>query len=322
MRPRIPRIVVIGPSYVDMAIKCDTFPSAGESVEGTGFSYIPTGSGVVSAIEASLCDCDVNLISKVGDDCQGQTIRSYLEEKKVSTEFVYTAQAISTGAIVTMVNGTGENMSCVAEGANRSLQVDEIKAAPTEQLISSADACLIRTGVSREIGRAAIQLCKLYQTRVVLELPMETRDETELEFLDWPSDFYDVDVLIPDVSNGSLVSDPAVGIVHNLKFLGSGLVARGVKYVVIKMGHRGCCVVSRDGVDQIRGFSLEGVIEQGASGDAFAGALAASCGAGDQINDAARFAQAACELAGQKFSTPDSLPRKAEIIELLQSQRD
>ena len=56
--------------------------------------------------------------------------------------------------------------------------------------------------------------------------------------------------------------------------------------------------------------------------EAFAGALAASIAAGDHSKNAARFAAAAGALACSRFGSPETLPSKEEIIELLQEQPD
>ena len=52
--------------------------------------------------------------------------------------------------------------------------------------------------------------------------------------------------------------------------------------------------------------------------DAFAGALAASCAVGDDIRRAVKFASAAWALACTKFGSIETMPKKAEIIQLLQ----
>ena len=38
MAVRIPRVVVIGATYVDMTVRCDRIPDAGQTVTGSGFS--------------------------------------------------------------------------------------------------------------------------------------------------------------------------------------------------------------------------------------------------------------------------------------------
>jgi sugar/nucleoside kinase (ribokinase family) len=76
-------------------------------------------------------------------------------------------------------------------------------------------------------------------------------------------------------------------------------------------------VVDRDGADQIPTFDVE-LVDQAGSLDAFAGALAASCAVGDDMRQAVKFASAAGALASAKFGSMETMPKKAEIIQLLQ----
>ncbi|MBW2561616.1 MAG: hypothetical protein JRE40_12285 [Deltaproteobacteria bacterium] len=91
---------------------------------------------------------------------------------------------------------------------------------------------------------------------------------------------------------------------------------------MIRAGSKGCFAIHRDGAVHVPGVIVDRVVEQGCCSDIFAGALAASCGSGDQCDDAVKFAVAASEIAATKFGSIDAFPTKEEIIELLQNQRD
>ena len=209
MPGRIPKVVVIGPAYVDMAIKCGEVPQPGQTVEGSGFSCMPTGPGPNRVIEAALCGCETYLLGKVGDDLFGEMVRANLTSYGVNTDFVYTAQAKSTGIIVTMVDSIGENSSCVCAGANRALRNDEVACASAEQLIGSADVCLIHGDVPREVVTTAIMTANLYKTKVILEAQLTVKNGDKPHESDWPLGYYSVNVLIPDF--GQSAGGAAVG---------------------------------------------------------------------------------------------------------------
>jgi ribokinase len=99
------------------------------------------------------------------------------------------------------------------------------------------------------------------------------------------------------------------------------LVAKGAANVVLRLGSRGCLIVNRDGTHHIPGIGIEPG-DRTTCADAFAGALAASIGAGDDLVRAVRFAYAAEVLSAGRFGGPDALPNKEEIIEQLQKQPD
>ena len=317
MAGRIPKVVVVGPTYVDMVIKCQDFPRPGDIVEGFGASCVPTGTGPNRAVEAAFCDCDVSLISKVGEDPFGEMAKANLRRWGINTEHVHTASAMSTGVIMTMVDSKGENSSCISAGANRALSGDEIASVSTESLIAAADVCLIDGDLPLNAVVMAIRMAELHKTKIILETPAEEKAVSRAADLDWPMEYYSVDVLIPNFSKLSEGAELGAASAGEMKLIASELVAQGIGCVLIKMGSRGVFLADRADTTHIPWFDLD-VVDHTACGDAFAGALAASCGSGDDPRSAVKFACAAASLCQAKFGAQDSLPKKEKIIELLQ----
>lgn len=317
MTGRIPKIVVLGPAYVEMAVKCAQFPQVGEVVDGSGFSCVTVGSGSNRAIEASLCGCETYLIGKVGEDDFGRMIKQNLDRYGVHIDFIYTVGAMSTGTIVTISDSTGENSSCICAGANRSLSSGEVGCAEAEQLIGSADVCLIDGNLPEDAIATAIRTAKLYRSKVILETEFDIDPASGVEGVVFAKEYYSVDVLIPRF-RGVSVCDSVSGNFGEFKFIGSELVARGIESVVM-MGVRDSLIVDKNGTTHVKGFEVDHVDRSGCS-DAFAGALAASFGAGDEAVDAVRFAAAAGAITCTKFGSQDALPRKDEILKLLLEQ--
>ncbi|MDH4237925.1 MAG: ribokinase [Phycisphaerae bacterium] len=316
MLERIPKVVVVGGTYVDMAIKCRQIPPPGRSVSGSALSYTTTGPGPNQAMEAALCGCEVYLISKVGGDTFAQMAKETLAEFNVNIDFVYSAEAKNTGVIVTLVNSAGENASCVYTGANSALRSQEINAA--EQVISEADVCLVHGRLPHKAIVRAIRCAKLHNTKIILNpaRPIEQPNQTSGEL---PIEYFSVDILIPNLYEAADITDQSDAGIRTAKLIGSDLVARGVNCAVITMGKRGCMVVDRSSADHIPAFEVE-LVDQTCRGDAFAGALAAYCAVKDDVREAVKFASAAGALACTKFGSTEALPTKAEIIELLQKE--
>ena len=314
------KIVVIGSAYIDMAIRCDNFPLPGQTAAGTGFSYSITGSGPNQAIQAALCGCQVVLVGKVGKDSFGDMIRQNLAQFGIDTDFIYAAEAKNTGVSLTTVNNAGENTCCVSVGANKALIADDITTESLEQLIRDSDICLINGELPKETVIAAIRSANLNKTKVILD-PALSSESIQRQDYDFPIDYYSADIVIPDFAEAAELAQSQTNNIHAAKLLGMDILARGVAEVVVKLGRRGAIVIDRNGVENIEPFEVNYVDHAGCS-DAFAGALAASCAVGDDIRTAARFASAAGALACSKFGAQESLPRKGEIIELLQKQSD
>jgi ribokinase len=327
MSGRIPKVVVVAGTYVDMAIRCGQIPSPGQSVTGSALSYTADGSGPNQAVAAALCGCEVHLISKVGGDPFAKMAKASIADFNVNTDFVYTAEAKNTGVIVTLVNAAGGNAACYYTGANSALRPQDIDAA--EQIISEADVCLIHGRLPQEAIVRAVRSAKVHGTKVILNpaKPIESRPAESQQNSDLPIEYFSVDILIPNLYEAADIAkapakrspDHSAANIRTAKLIGSDLVARGVKYAVITMGKRGCMVIDRNSADHIPAFEVE-LVDQTGRGDAFAGALAAYCAVKDDIRDAAKFASAAGALACTKFGSIEALPMKADIIELLQKE--
>lgn len=319
MSGRTPKIVVIGATYIDIAVKCENIPTQGQSVHGSGLSCKSDGPGLNQAVQAALCGCDVHLISKVGACPFAQMVRESLQEYNVNTEFVLTAEAMNTGAIVTLVNSTGENATCTCTGANSALTVHDIKAA--DKLISEADVCLIHGQLPQTTIVEAIRAAKVNGVKVILNpaRPLEYQNNTESLTHDLPPEFFSADILIPNLYEAAEITAQSAVNLNVGKLIGSDLVARGVDSAVITMGKRGCMIVDRVGADHMPAFEIE-LVDHTGTGDAFAGALAAYCAVKDDIRDATEFASAAGALACTKFGSIEAMPTRAEIIELLQQE--
>jgi ribokinase len=316
MPGRVPKVVVVGGTYVDMAIRCGQIPSAGQSVGGSVLSYAVTGPGPNQAAEAALCGCEVHLVSKVGGDPFAQMARESLAEFNVNSNFVYTAEAKNTGIVVTLVDAEGENAGCIYSGANNALQPRDIEAA--EQVISEADVCLIHGRLPQKAIVAAIRCAEVHGRKVILN-PARPIEQSGQENIDLPIEYFSANVLIPNLYEAADITDKSAANIRTAKLIGSDLVARGADSAVITMGKRGCMVVDRNGADHISAFEVE-LVDQTGRGDAFAGALAAYCAVRDDVREAVKFASAAGALACTKFGSIEALTTKAEIIELLQKE--
>ncbi len=313
---RIPKVVVIGGTYVDMAIRCSKIPSPGQSVIGNSLSYAAIGPGPNQAVEAALCGCEVHLISKIGGDPFAKMAKTSLSEYKVNTDYVSTAEAKNTGIVVTLVNDKGENADCYYTGANIALGPRDIEAA--EQIISEAGVCLIHGGLPQDAIVAAVRCAKIHGTKVILNpaRPIEQKGKVSNNL---PMEYFSVDIIIPNLDEAADITEHSTVGIRQAKLIGSDLVARGVKYAVITMGKRGCMVVDRDGADQIPAFEVE-LVDQTGRGDAFTGALAAYCAVENDVRGAVKFASAAGALACTKFGLIEAMPTRADIIQLLQKE--
>jgi ribokinase len=314
MSTQRPKVVVIGGTYIDMAFRCARIPTEGQDLAGSELCYKTTGPGPNQATQAVKCGCEVHLVGKVGGDPFASMVKQDLTELKINTAYIYTAEAKNTGVIITMVDSQGENATCHYAGANSALQGNDIEQA--EEVISQANLCLIHGQLPREAIITALKLAQIHGVRVILN-PAHPLDQRTTNL---PIEYFSADVLIPNLYEAADITEQSTANIRTAKLIGSDLVARGVEYAIITMDRRGCMLIDRSGAEQIPSFEIDLVDDTGC-GDAFAGALAAYCAVkSNDMKNAVYFAAAAGALACSKFGSIESLPGKADIIQLLQEQ--
>ncbi|RLB62729.1 MAG: hypothetical protein DRH08_12050, partial [Deltaproteobacteria bacterium] len=271
--------------------------------------------------QVALCGCETYLLARVGEDCFGELIRQHLDRRRVLTDLVYLTQAMSTGVVVTVVDNQGENCGCRSFGANRILGRDEIEYAAAEQQIGSADAILVDDTIPHPAVVAAIRSAQIHKTRVVLSAKLPHPNREVVGALDWPMEFYNTNILVLSFEGISCVSELGAGGEGELKFIGTEMIARGAKCVVISLGWRGALVIDRQGLRHIEGIASE-IVDQNGCDSAFIGAMTACFGTGDPPDRAVRFAIAAESIQRSRFGMQESLPSKEEIVTVLQQQPD
>jgi ribokinase len=97
------------------------------------------------------------------------------------------------------------------------------------------------------------------------------------------------------------------------------LLERGPQSVIIKMGHQGALIASRESAIEIEGHQVEAVDTTGA-GDVFNGALAVALSEGEDLVTAATFANAAAALSVTLPGAMASIPNRKAVDEFIQQR--
>ena len=161
-----PRIVVVGSINMDLVVRASEMPSPGQTVMGHNFSTIPGGKGANQAIAASHCGAQVNLIGRVGNDDFGGRLLMGLKAHGVNTAAVSVSEGISTGTAMIVVDDNGENAICVAGGANKLLNIEDID--DQLELFTRADLVLMQMEIPYETVLYTIELGRRYKIPVIL----------------------------------------------------------------------------------------------------------------------------------------------------------
>jgi ribokinase len=123
-------------------------------------------------------------------------------------------------------------------------------------------------------------------------------------------------IITPNETEASLLSDVAVTNLDTVQHAGERLLALGCRIVIITLGAQGSLLVRQGEVRHFPAFPVT-PIDTTAAGDAFNGVLAAALLEGRGLNEAIVRASAAGALCVTKRGAQEALPTRQEIEALL-----
>ena len=311
------RIVVIGSINMDLVCRTPRIPASGETILGENLMTIPGGKGANQAVAAAKlanAETDVYLVGRVGNDDFGQRLLSGLSQHRVRTEYVTITEGVASGCAMILVDRKGENSIVVAPGANAKLTPADIDRA--EPLIAGAAAVVLQLEIPLETVRHAIAMVARHHGFAIL-------DPAPVPAKGLPRSLFGVDVLTPNQGEAEMLigrkrtHHVRVKKLPDPKLIAMGLLSRGPKSVVLKLGRKGTLLVTKDGqIHQAKAHKVK-VSDTTAAGDAFTGALAVAQAECMSLPDAVRFANAAGAACCQQFGAQPALPTRDDVEELL-----
>jgi ribokinase len=309
-------IVVIGSINMDLVCRVDRMPRPGQTIFGSDFVTFPGGKGAnqsVAAAKLAQDGTEVYLVGRVGGDDFGQRLLNGLTQHGVKTDFVTITEGVASGVAMITVDQKGENSIIVTPGANAMLCPRDVDAA--ESVIRRASAVVLQLEIPQETVQHAIAMCQRLGIYSILD-PSPVPDKL-------PPVMLGVDVFAPNQHEAEMLTGSSNGSSRrprkpmDPKQMGTDILSRGPRSVVLKLGARGAMLLSRDGT--IRAIDAHKVkpVDSTAAGDAFTAALAVGRAEGIELSDAVKFANAAGAIACQSFGAQPALPSRQQVDALL-----
>ena len=111
-------VVVVGSLNVDVSVRAERLPAAGETLRASDLSIGAGGKGLNQAIGASRLGARVHMVGRLGHDHFAEVAENALRDAGVDASYVQREAAAHTGtALITVDARTGENSIAVAGGA-------------------------------------------------------------------------------------------------------------------------------------------------------------------------------------------------------------
>jgi ribokinase len=290
-------VVIVGSVNMDLVVRCAHLPRPGETVIGRDFRTVPGGKGANQAVAAARLGATVEFIGCVGTDAFGDQSAAALRAEGIDLAHLGRLADAATGVAVISVSDAGENSIAVAPGANHRISPRDIDAASARIASAAMLVCQLETPLP--VVRRAIEIASAAAVPVLLNpAPAQPLPDALLAM---------VTLLVPN--EGEAAALAGVGRVSDAAV---ALHARGVRTVLVTLGADGVLHADPRGVVQYAAYQAQAVDTTGA-GDAFVGALAAACAAGEELTTAVDFAQRAAAVSVQRHGAQAAMPRRDEL---------
>lgn len=303
-------IVVVGGVNSDYLVRGARLPAAGETVQGEVFREGAGGKGANQAVGIARLGARVALLGRVGADARGDAVCAALRGEGLDLGLMSRDAERATGVALIAVDRAGEKQIMTAPGANGGLSELDIEAAQAR--IAMAEVLLAGLEVPLGAVSAALRLGKAAGVRTLLDpAPAQPLSEELLRL---------VDVISPNESEAEVLTNVKISDVRSAAQCARVLLARGASAAVVRGGAAGTLVATSTEQHLIPRHSVSSIDATGA-GDAFMAALAVALAEGRSLVDAAVFANAAAAFSTTRIGAQAGLPRRDELLPLLDEHR-
>ena len=300
-----PQILVLGSINMDLVVRGDQLPGAGETVIGGEFFQASGGKGANQAVAAARSsNSPVVLIAASGSDPFGQQLRSELARENLCMDFVFQIQDEPTGVALILVDGNGENCISVAPGANARLDpahLDQLG----DHAWPSAGVFLASLESPLKTVARGIDLARQHGMTTILN-PAPAHPE----LLDQPW-MKQLDLITPNRHEAELLSGIAVDDLESAVAAGRRIQQCGPSQVIITLGAEGAVVIDQQ-VHKLPAMAVDAV-DSTAAGDCFNGVLAVALAEKQDLLTAAHWAIKAAGICVTRRGAQPSLPTREQI---------
>lgn len=267
-----------------------------------------------AAIAAARAGASVGMVTAIGTDGPGDSFLALWAAEGIDTTTVRRNPDAPTGIYVVTHDARGHHFtfyranSAAARYRAADLPEDAIRAARILHL----------SGISQAISETACDAA-FRAMQVAREAGVRISYDTNLRLRLWPAAraaavihaaIGMADIALPSLDDATALTgltDPDAVADFYLRLCPT---------VLVKCGAAGCLVATREGRTRIAAHRVTAVDATGA-GDTFAGALLARLLAGDALEDAARYANAAAAIATTGYGAVAPIPRAEAVRAVL-----
>lgn len=297
------KILVIGSLNMDITLRMERAPEAGETLTADSMVASPGGKGANQAYAAGKLGGDVAMLGAVGQDAYGEELIANLASVGVDVSGIQKIADVPTGTAVIYVEQTGENRIVLVTGANG--RVDRAYVDAHMDKIAACDIVILQLEIPLDIVVYAAKKAKgLGKTVIVDPAPAVPDIPKELwGYVDYikPNET-ELNIILTGKADG-LPLDEALTQVQQL----------GVKNVWVTMGGHGVFFRDENGREETIPSVRVKAVDTTAAGDTFLAAAAVSLSKGKTPAEAIAYGNRAAALAVTRPGAQQSVPTEEEV---------
>ena len=297
------KVLVVSSANMDFVMNMNAVPAAGQTVIDSGsYRYVPGGKGANSAVAFRRLGGDCVFCCKLGRDANGDALRKVYENEGMDTRFIATDADQPTGLAAIFVEANGANRIVVYPGSNATLNKKDIDAAMT----SDPDALYLQLEISHDAIIYAAQAAA--QKNIPIFMDAGPADISfPLEKL--PT----LEVFSPNETECEIFTGINPATEEDCLRAANKLLERiRAKYIVLKLGGRGCYIYNgKEGY--ISPSFKANVVDTTAAGDAFTAGLVLHYLANGNMKHAAQYGNVVGAITVSRAGASTSIPSQAEV---------
>ena len=298
------RAAVVGSINMDLILGAERIPETGENLLGTTYGYANGGKGANQATAIARLGAEVRMIGKVASDTNGNKLIENLKNNNIDISGVAT-DGTSTGLAAILIDGDGKNRIIVYEGANAEIDASEA----VNSIADDTDLLLIQFETKEEVVISAVN--HAVKNNITTVIDCGPAKQFSLEKMQGAT------IVSPNESEtkaltGILPSDDA----SVLKASEILMERSKAKYIVLKLGERGCSIWDGENMTLLPAYKSN-VVDTTAAGDCFTAAMALEYIKSGDIVSACDMGNKAGAVAVSRYGAADSMPTQQELADFI-----
>lgn len=301
------RAAVVGSINMDIILNMEKVPDVGENLLGTNYGYACGGKGANQATGLARLGAKTKMIGKVADDTNGRKLIENLQKNGIDSSCVRT-DGTQTGMAAIIIDGEGRNRIVVYEGANS--EIDPKNAA--DCIDNNLDLLLVQFETNEDVVVECVN--KAIAQGITTVIDCGPAKNFNLERMQG------VEIISPNENETEALSGifPAdeASVLEASKII---MERSKAKYVVLKLGSRGCSVWDGENFKIIPTYKSN-VVDTTAAGDCFTAALALEYKKCGDIYTACDMGNKAGSIAVSRMGAESSMPTVDDLLNFKEAE--